>query len=142
MPGSGASLNLTKSGALVNKILMPVSTGELFDRLTILEIKRARIRDGERRANVSHELQAVGEVVRSLGEVPLVSGQLRQLRLVNSQLWDAESNLRAWERMREFDAGFVADARAVYTLNDRRSELKRSISVAMGSAWLDEKDYG
>jgi len=123
-------------------ILAPVSVGELIDKITILELKLARMSDPAKRHNVATEhraLSAVLDTFRPLtGEVEtLVAG----LAEVNARLWDIEDEIRACERARDFGARFIELARAVYITNDRRAELKKQINLALGSELQEEKAY-
>jgi len=117
--------------------LVPISVGELIDKITILEIKEERITDESKRVNVQHELEALRSI-----EVPNVSTDLvDELREVNRSLWDIEDAIREKERMSEFDERFVELARSVYFTNDRRSRIKRSINEISGSNLIEEKSY-
>lgn len=120
---------------------VPVSWGELLDKITILEIKRARIADAAARANVVKEyglLSAIsGDVMRHDDILPL----LRRLKAVNEDLWDIEDAIREEEAKADFGARFVRIARSVYKKNDERAALKRAINVSLGSALVEEKSY-
>ena len=119
--------------------LVPVSWGELLDKITILEIKAARITDPAARANVARELallrDAAAPVLSQPGLAPLIDG----LRRVNGALWDIEDDIRAKEAAACFDAGFISLARAVYRTNDERSALKRRINALLQSELVEEK---
>lgn len=120
---------------------VPVSWGELLDKITILEIKRARIADPAAVANVAREhalLARIGDDALHQGELaPL----LTQLKAVNEDLWEIEDAIRGEEAARRFGARFVRLARAVYQKNDERAALKRAINQRMGSALVEEKSY-
>jgi hypothetical protein len=121
--------------------LVPVSWGELIDKITILEIKRVRLETAEARANVGRELAALTSV-RDVGEPPPELAALTDdLRAVNAALWDIEDAIRDCERRQTFDARFIELARAVYHSNDRRAELKRRINRLLASALVEEKSY-
>jgi hypothetical protein len=124
-------------------LLAPISVGELYDKITILEIKAERIADPAQRINVQRELAAL-ETVR--GRQAPASPELEKLRGelkgVNRRLWGIEDALRDHEREGRFDAGFVELARSVYRENDRRAALKRQISELTGSEIVEEKSYG
>jgi ADP-heptose:LPS heptosyltransferase len=123
-------------------LLAPVSVGELFDKITILEIKAERIAEPARRANVMRELGALGELrAREIIGSPALDGLCDQLRAVNRELWDIEDELRRCERERRFDRDFIARARNVYRCNDRRAALKRQIDELTGSPIVEEKSY-
>jgi tetratricopeptide (TPR) repeat protein len=124
-------------------IIAPCSIGDLIDRLTILRLKSERIPDERKRANVLAELGLLGARARDEG---LVGGALEalaeELAEVNAELWQVEDALRVRERDGDFGARFIALARSVYVLNDRRAALKRSINDLFGSAVVEEKSYG
>jgi hypothetical protein len=120
-------------------ILIPVSLGELTDRLLILQLKVRRIQ-GPGLAHVQRELAALQARFEPLAS--RVPEPLRlQLAAVNAELWDLEDGVRGCERRGAFGADFVAMARGIYRLNDRRAALKRAISEAGGSLLLEEKVY-
>ena len=123
-------------------ISVPVSVGEVVDKVTILEIKSERISDKAKVANVKAELDALrplvsGGVFDSDEVVELTNG----LRAVNGELWDIEDNIRAEEAAGRFGERFIELARAVYVTNDRRAELKKKINLATGSQLVEEKSY-
>ena len=123
-------------------ITVPVSVGEVVDKVTILEIKSERISDSEKLRNVANELDALrslvsGGVFDSAELVALTDG----LRAVNSELWDIEDDIRAEEAAGRFGERFIELARAVYVTNDRRAELKKKINLATGSQLVEEKSY-
>ena len=126
--------------AIVN-LSVPISPGELLDKLTILEIKAARIEDAAKKKNVLHELDSLQRVWRAAGAHPPVDAQIADLRSVNEILWDVEDDIRRKEARREFDEEFIELARSVYRMNDRRSALKRELNVALGSDLIEEKSY-
>lgn len=121
---------------------MPVSFGELLDKISILEIKSERISDEAKRANVNRELDAL---TRTWNAHPAASQDIAslraELRAVNERLWDIEDDIRVKEKQQSFDAGFVALARSVYIENDDRARIKRAINVELGSAYVEEKSY-
>ncbi len=123
-------------------ILVPVSPGELIDKLTILRIKAQRIRDAAKVANVRTELDALE---KTWGASPLsridIAADERALQAVNERLWDIEDRIRDKERARTFDAGFIELARAVYVENDERAAIKKRINLALGSKIVEEKSY-
>ena len=122
-------------------LLVPVSWGELLDKITILEIKRDRIADPEKVANVGRELAALRSVADRTERPPAASDLVAQLRVVNEQLWDIEDSIRDCERRQDFSADFVELARAVYHTNDRRAEIKRDLNLMLGSELVEEKSY-
>jgi hypothetical protein len=126
----------------MTKILAPISVGELIDKITILGIKLERIRADDQRRNVAHELdELMGVRAMARLDSPDLAGLEQELFQVNLRLWEVEDELRKRERERDFGASFVASARAVYDLNDRRSALKKQINQLSGSAIIEEKSY-
>jgi hypothetical protein len=122
-------------------ILIPVSAGELVDKLTILRVKVARI-DATKRANVEKELALLEAVAaRDLAAVTELDALSAELEAVNAALWDIEEGKRDCERRRDFGPAFVALARKVYIENDRRAAIKRHINDAAGSEIVEEKSY-
>jgi hypothetical protein len=124
------------------KLLVPVSWGELIDKITILEIKAERIKRRAALANVRRELDALNVVVAR--NAPPRAGIARlkaALRKINLKLWKIEDEIRLKERAQAFDAGFVKLARAVYQTNDRRAAVKHEINDRLGSELVEEKHY-
>lgn len=123
-------------------ILAPISVGELIDKITILRIKRERIRAAPAQANVEHELGRLLEIrARASLDLAELAGLEDELFQVNGRLWDVEDELRALERNGNFGERFIELARSVYRLNDRRSVLKRRINAVTSSAVVEEKSY-
>ena len=123
-------------------IKIPVSVGELVDRITILRLKAARIEDPAKLANVRSELAALEEIFeRDVGQVDEVSETIGRLAEVNERLWEIEDGLRSLDEAQDFGDRFVQTARRVYQLNDLRFRLKREISEAHGSDVIEEKHY-
>jgi Family of unknown function (DUF6165) len=126
----------------MNELRVPISPGELLDKLTILRIKAARIAEPEKRTNVQRELAALEAIWRDAAPAAAeVREQEEALARVNAALWDVEDALREREAAQRFDAEFVALARSVYRHNDERAALKRSINSKLGSALIEEKSY-
>jgi len=123
-------------------LTVEVSTGELIDKIVILEIKLERIHDESKRNNIARELKTLRHARDS--SIP-TSDELQdltsQLRLVNCQLWDIEDELRKYEKEQNFGEQFVKLARSVYFTNDQRADLKRSINQLLGSRLIEEKSY-
>ncbi|MFN5011885.1 MAG: DUF6165 family protein [Gammaproteobacteria bacterium] len=123
-------------------ILVPISPGELLDKITILRIKSARMTDEAKLRNVRVELDALERTWRDSGSaIPEVAADEAALQRVNEELWDIEDRIRDKERAQEFDAVFIELARAVYVTNDERARLKKNINVALGSRLVEEKSY-
>jgi hypothetical protein len=121
---------------------VPVSPGELLDKITILRIKRERIRDAAKLANVRLELELLERTWATLGAATAaVSADEQALQAVNAQLWDIEDGIRDKEAARSFDQQFIELARAVYHHNDERAAIKKRINTALGSRIVEEKSY-
>lgn len=125
----------------MSAILIPVSAGELVDKITILRVKAERI-DAAKRANVQKELALLEAVAsKRLAASPVLDGLIAELLAVNAALWDIEEGKRDCERRGDFGPGFVELARAVYRENDRRAAIKRRINDLTGSEIVEEKSY-
>ena len=123
-------------------ILVPISPGELLDKITILRIKAARMTDATKLANVRLELSLLEKTWRdSVDAGADVSADERALQSVNERLWVVEDDIRDKEAAQSFDAGFIALARAVYVENDERAAIKKRINVKLGSRIVEEKSY-
>ena len=124
-------------------LLVPISVGELLDKISILEIKAEAITDPAKQANVLRELDALDAVrEREVALLPELEALYAELQAVNRRLWRIEDDLRAIERTGQFDSQFVALARSVYRDNDERAALKRRINKLTGSEIIEEKSYG
>ncbi len=127
-------------------IEIPVSAGELIDRIVILRLKQARIRDRRKLANVNSELVNVEAVcARTIGALDDAPSRVRErvaaLAEVNRGIWDVEDELRRLERADDFGPRFTEAARQVYRLNDERHRIKRALSEDYGSAIVEEKSH-
>ncbi len=116
-----------------------VSNGEIADKLTIVEIKRARIKDKNKLANLEREYRVLNEaLVKFMDKNHPFYLELYEL---NSRLWDIEDHIRDLERNRIFNEDFIQTSRSVYFTNDKRSEVKRKINELTGSLLTEEKSY-
>jgi Family of unknown function (DUF6165) len=126
----------------MSEISVPVSPGELLDKITILRIKSSRMSDAGKLANVRIELKVLEE---TWGASPYakadIAGDVTALLQVNERLWVIEDGIRDKERAKEFDADFIRLARAVYFENDERAAIKRRINSQLGSTIVEEKSY-
>lgn len=123
-------------------ILIPVSPGELFDKLTILRLKRDKLTDPAKQANVAAELELLEAVeARELAGKADYAALVAELQAINGGLWDVEEGKRDCERRKDFGDRFIALARAVYIENDRRADIKRRLNLLFGSAIVEEKSY-
>ena len=121
-----------------------ISIGELFDKLTILEIKIDKINDPTKLENVTKEWNALNEKsmdILSIFADSVLFKKIDQLKNVNEELWWVEDSIRENEKKQIFDKEFVELARAVYKLNDERSEIKRQINLLTKSNIIEEKSY-
>ncbi len=126
----------------MSEISVPVSFGELLDKISILQIKSERMSDAGKRANVARELDALTRTWEThTASSRDIAAMRADLRAVNERLWDIEDAIRVKEKLKSFDAGFVALARSVYIENDGRARIKRAINVELGSDYLEEKSY-
>ena len=121
---------------------VPISWGELIDKITILEINQVNISAPVALANIDKELDYLNEVVfNNAGVDELVCDFKKKLFDVNTRLWKIEDDIRDKELKQEFDAIFIELARRVYRLNDDRAKLKKSINQTLGSELVEEKSY-
>jgi hypothetical protein len=124
------------------ELMVPISPGELIDKITILEIKSQRMSDATKLHNVRTELALLTDTWRAS---PFAATDIRAewdaLRKVNGDLWDIEDRIRDKERDGAFDAVFIELARAVYVTNDERAALKKKINTKLGSTLVEEKSY-
>ena len=126
----------------MSEILVPVSFGELLDKISILQIKSERMTDAAKLTNVRNELSALEKTWMAHPAAGHDIARLRaDLKAVNERLWVIEDDIRLKERAQAFDDGFVQLARRVYIENDERARIKREINVALGSAYVEEKSY-
>ena len=121
---------------------VPLSVGEVLDKITILEIKSERIGDADKLKNIHNELNALRPLVD--GE-PFNSDEITalfaELKSINEELWVIEDDIREQEGKRDFGQRFIDLARAVYVTNDRRADVKKRINLATGSDLVEEKSY-
>ncbi|HWI41148.1 MAG TPA: DUF6165 family protein [Verrucomicrobiae bacterium] len=123
-------------------VSVPISIGELLDKITILEIKKERIRNEEKLRNVVTELDLLSRVRdESVPAGEEMASVYAELRSVNEKLWDIEDDIRECERAKDFGPRFIELARAVYITNDRRAELKNVLNRLSGSLLVEEKSY-
>ena len=127
---------------MTDVITVPVSFGEVLDKITILEIKSERIDDDAKLENVRRELEALTSTWQeAVPDESAIADQRRQLKNVNEALWKIEDDIRDLERARDFGEQFIELARAVYFTNDKRAALKKEINLALGSRYVEEKSY-
>ena len=126
----------------MNELSVPISCGELIDKITILEIKSERITSAAKLANVRVELEILDATWRANSAARTdIAAERAALRRVNEALWDIEDRIRLKEKAKAFDAEFIELARSVYIRNDERAEIKRTINEKLGSTLVEEKSY-
>ena len=126
----------------MENIHIPVSPGEVLDKITILEIKSERMSDPEKVANVKVELALLQETwADSVSEDSVIIAWRAQLKEINQALWKIEDDIRDKERTGEFDERFIELARSVYFTNDRRAKIKQDLNLHLGSEIVEEKFY-
>ena len=122
--------------------LIPVSWGELIDKITILKIKQTHIKSPKALTNINKELDHLNDILENnIGVAELIKVSNQQLLDVNKRLWQVEDDIRDKELKQEFDSGFIELARRVYVLNDERAKLKKTINQALDSELVEEKSY-
>ena len=124
------------------KINLPSSIGELFDKITILEIKKLKIKDKTKLKIVNQELTLLKKVVvtKKINRRKLTS-TIKKLKNINLQLWNVEDKLRVFEKNKSFKKDFVNYARKVYHMNDKRAFLKNEINIKTNSLISEVKSY-
>ena len=124
------------------KINLPASIGELFDKITILEIKKLKIKDKTKLKIVNQELALLKKVVltKKINRRKLTS-TIKKLKNINLQLWNVEDKLRVFEKNKSFKKDFVSYARKVYHMNDKRAFLKNEINIKTNSLISEVKSY-
>jgi len=127
---------------MADVIKVPVSFGEVLDKITILEIKSERIADAEKVKNVRLELDELSATWNEAVEDQAAIADLRkQLKAVNEELWEIEDDIRDQEAAQDFGPKFIELARAVYVTNDKRAAIKKEVNLALGSRFVEEKSY-
>jgi len=126
----------------MNEILIPISPGELLDKITILQIKSERISDATKVANVRTELamleQVWSDTVKDDEQIRALSSELKS---INEALWEIEDDIRDEERNKRFSDRFIELARAVYVTNDERANAKKKVNLHLNSSIVEEKSY-
>ena len=126
----------------IDKILAEISAGELLDKITILEIKKAKISNKEKLIDINRELSSLNETVKKfIPDQSSISKYINDLKNINLKLWDIEDGKRAAERNKSFDEKFIELARNVYKYNDERAKIKLAINISLGSNIKEVKSY-
>tara|TARA_R100000687_G_scaffold25291_1_gene21404 strand:+ start:756 stop:1160 length:405 start_codon:yes stop_codon:yes gene_type:complete len=127
---------------MADVIKVPVSFGEVLDKITILEIKSERIADAEKVKNVRLELDELSATwSEAVQDQEAIADLRKQLKEVNEALWEIEDDIRDQEAAQDFGAKFIELARAVYVTNDKRAAIKKDVNLALGSRFVEEKSY-
>ncbi len=125
-----------------DRILAEISAGELFDKITILEIKKAKISNKEKLIDINRELSSLNETVKKfIPDQVSISKYINDLKDINLKLWDIEDAKRAAEKNKDFGEKFITLARNVYKFNDERAKIKLAINNALGSNIKEVKSY-
>lgn len=122
-------------------MIIEISIGEAFDRLTILKIKSEKIKDEAKLTNVMKEYYYLQNLMKDELEVDEDNEDFKRLLEINETLWEVEDLLREFEKENSFGQEFVHLARSVYVLNDKRATVKKEINLAYGSQFVEEKSY-
>ena len=126
----------------LDKILAEISAGELFDKITILEIKKEKISNKEKLIDVEKELNSLKNTVEKfIPDQSNISKHIKNLKSVNLKLWNIEDSKRAAEKEKKFDDKFIELARNVYKLNDERAKIKLAVNTTLGSNIKEVKSY-
>ena len=120
------------------KILTPISVGELYDKISILEIKLLHMDSPAKIANVANEYKQLRKIA---DKYPIDEDLYKQLRDINQKIWDIEDGIRVEERNKDYGEDFVEFARGVYISNDKRAAIKKDINLKYGSEIVEEKSY-
>jgi hypothetical protein len=122
-------------------MIIEISIGEAFDRLTILKIKSEKIKDESKLTNVMKEYFYLQNLLNEELEVTEENEDFKRLLEINENLWEVEDLLREYEEAKSFNDKFIQLARLVYALNDKRARVKKEINLAYGSEFVEEKSY-
>lgn len=127
-------------------ILAPVSVGEIFDKLSILQIKEQKIADPIKLSNVKTEIKELNKSIIDLdinekSSQDVLDALKNELYETNFKLWDIEDALRKLESQKKFEREFISLARQVYITNDKRAEIKKEINRLTDSDIVEEKHY-
>jgi hypothetical protein len=126
----------------MNEIQIPISPGELLDKITILQIKSERIADAAKVANVNTELGMLEQVWNeAVDDDEQIRALKSELKSINEALWEIEDDIRDEERNRRFGERFIELARAVYVTNDERANAKKKVNLHLNSSIVEEKSY-
>lgn len=123
-------------------IKIPVSVGELVDKITILEIKKKIIKDKKKLINIKNELEFLNDILKKKVKLDnLIKKEISSLKKINMKLWIIEDGKRNCEKNKNFGKKFLLLARNVYIYNDKRAKIKLNINMLTGSKIIEEKSY-
>ena len=126
----------------LDKILAEISAGELFDKITILEIKKSKISNKEKLIDIDKELSSLNETVKKfIPDQSSISNYINDLKNINLKLWDIENGKRSAEKNKDFGKKFIELARSVYKTNDERAKIKLEINLKLGSNIKEVKSH-
>ena len=126
----------------LNQILAEISAGELLDKITILEIKREKIKDSEKLKNINKELSSLTKTSdEKIPDKKRIENLVSDLKKINLKLWDIEENKRKAEKEKKFDEAFIQLSRDVYKSNDERAKIKLKINEILGSNIKEVKSH-
>ena len=126
----------------LDKILAEISAGELIDKITILEIKKTKIKDSEKLKDIEKELSSLNTTLKNaISDTSKISELIKKLKFINIKLWDIENGKRLAEKNNNFDEKFVELSRSVYKNNDERSKIKLEINNILGSNIKEVKSH-
>lgn len=127
---------------ITKKIYSEISAGELFDKISILEIKKNKIKDKNKRNIILKELSSLQETAsENIQKSKSIIKLYKKLKSINLKLWKIEDDIRDCERKNNFDSKFIKLARAVYFTNDERSRFKNKINSLTKSNISEVKSY-
>jgi hypothetical protein len=126
---------------MTKKILAEISVGELLDKISILEIKKKKIRDKKKLIFINSEYKILNKIKKNMKLKKKINFFYKQLKKANQALWNIENKIRMHEKLNKFDKNFISLARKVYITNDKRSIIKLKINTFMGSNIVEMKSY-
>jgi hypothetical protein len=126
----------------MNTILAPISIGELYDKISILQIKREKILDPDKLKNIEKELEELGMILNNIwNKHGFDNVMFVHIKDINEKLWEIEDHIRIKERNKQYDEEFISLARSVYFWNDKRAVVKKEINLKYDSSIIEEKSY-